>query len=106
MGCAAVARDTSTPRALHSTSLVASSSSYPPLLPDPRYADFVLNGFSRPAVRACTLVIALDGAAHALLTSRGLHSFYAECMPTMPPAAALHTYAPEPHAARPAAMPK
>ena len=41
MGCAAVARDTSTPRALHSTSLVASSSSYPPLLPHPRYADFV-----------------------------------------------------------------
>ena len=52
------------------------------------YADFVLNGFSRAAVRAHTLVVALDEDAHALFVREGMHSYYAPCMPTISSAAA------------------
>ena len=55
------------------------------------YADFVTNGFEEQ--KNNTLVIALDPQAHALLTSRGYHSFFDAGMPTMPAASAEHTSA-------------
>ena len=52
------------------------------------YADFVLNGFA--PVKAHTLVVALDAEAHALFGGAGMHSFYADGMPSITPAAAGH----------------